>query len=230
VVAQRALIAAALAAMAVGAPPAAARLNQAPESGGITGLVHLVTKSSTRLPADAYGGRTVSIAAERDRSELSNVVVFVKTPASAVQPTRVVIRQRDEEFVPHLVAVTTGSTVEFPNDDLIFHNVFSLSRTATFDLGRYPRGQTKSRVFPQAGLVKVYCHLHSHMSALVRVFDHPYFAIPDRDGRFTIAGLPPRRYDVVAWHERVGEVTLGASVLANHTASLTFSLPVQEAK
>jgi hypothetical protein len=141
-------------------------------------------------------------------------------------PQRATIRQTNEEFVPHVVAVTAGSTVDFPNDDLIFHNVFSLSRAATFDLGRYPRNATKARTFTKPGVVKVFCHLHSHMSAIVRVFSHPYFASPDRNGRFTIEGVPPGRHEVTAWHERAGEVTHMATIEDGGTAELTFSLPL----
>lgn len=201
------------------------------ETGSIGGQVQVVTKSSRRLASPgAYPSRIVGIAGDPEGSELSNVVVYVKTTAAGAAPTRATIRQTNEAFVPHLVAITTGSTVEFPNDDLIFHNVFSLSRAGTFDLGRYPRGRSKSRTFTEPGLVKVYCHLHSHMSALVRVFDHPHFAIPDAQGRFTIAGLTPREYDVVAWHERAGEVTHQATVTAGRAAALSFALPLSEIK
>jgi plastocyanin len=201
------------------------------DTGAVEGQVQIVARSSRRLAsAGAYPGRTIGLAAEHDASELPNVVVFVKTRAAPSSPTRAAIRQTDEEFLPHLVAVTTGSTVEFPNDDLIFHNVFSLSRAGTFDLGRYPRGSSRVRVFTQPGLVKVFCHLHSHMSATIRVFDHPFFAIPGADGRFTIPNLGPGSYDVVAWHERAGEVTLHANVVAGQTARLSFSLPLTDAR
>ena len=80
------------------------------------------------------------------------------------------IAQKDEQFVPHVVAVTVGSTVAFPNQDPIFHNVFSLSRGASFNLGRYPSGSSRSRVFTKPGIVKVFCDIHSQMSAVVRVF------------------------------------------------------------
>jgi plastocyanin len=200
-------------------------------TGAVAGHVRLVAKPTRRLPsAGAYPARTVTVAAAHDTSELANVVVFVKAPVTPAPPMRVSIRQKDEEFFPHLVAVTAGSTVDFPNDDLIFHNVFSLSRAGTFDLGRYPRGQSKGRTFREPGFVKVFCNLHSHMSAVVRVFDHPFFAIPDEEGAFTIAGLPAGRHDVSAWHERVGEVTLATVVSAGRTASLSFSLPLQDLK
>jgi hypothetical protein len=120
--------------------------------------------------------------------------------------------------------------VEFPNDDLIFHNVFSLSRVATFDLGRYPRNTSKARTFAKAGIVKVFCHLHSHMSAIIRVFPHPYFVAPDREGRFTIEGVPAGRHSVTAWHERAGEVTHQAAVDEGGATELTFSLPLTDSE
>lgn len=213
--------------------PRAGRAAAAPataETGTIEGRVHLVTPSSRRLAsAGAYPGRVVELAANHNLSELGNVVVSVKFRATASAPMRAEIRQVDEEFVPHLVAVTTGSTVDFPNDDLVFHNVFSLSRAETFDLGRYPQGHSKSRTFNVPGLVKVFCHLHSQMSAIVLVLDHPYFAIPDADGRFSIA-VPAGDYEVAAWHERVGEVDRRASVTAGRATSLTFSLPIADVR
>lgn len=216
-----------------GAPSAhpARAVAPAAETGSVAGQVQIVAKPSRRLPsAGAYPTRTVSVAVEHDASELANVIVFVKAAATPAPAVRAAIHQKGEEFLPHVVAVPVGSTVEFPNDNLIFHNVFSLSRAATFDLGRYPRGQSKHRTFTAPGLVKVYCNLHSHMNAVIRVFDHPYFAVPDSQGHFRINGLAPRAYDVVAWHERVGEVTLGAAVTAGQSATLSFSLPLQDVK
>jgi plastocyanin len=199
-------------------------------TGSLTGRVHVVSHPARRLAtAGVYPGRIVGIQTDRETSELDNVIVFVNatTRVDSV-PQRVSIRQTNEEFVPHVVAVTAGSTVEFPNDDLIFHNVFSLSRVATFDLGRYPRNASKARTFTKPGVVKVFCHLHSHMSAIVRVFPHPYFAVPDRNGRFTIPDVPVGRVEVTAWHERAGEVTRSASVEDGSAAELTFSLPLTD--
>ena len=199
-------------------------------TGVLTGRVHVVAHPARRLAtAGAYPGRVVGIQTDRDTSELDNVIVFVNS-ATRVEsaPRRVTIRQVNEEFVPHVVAVSAGSTVEFPNDDLIFHNVFSLSRTATFDLGRYPRNTSKARTFTKPGVVKVFCHLHSHMSAIVRVFSHPYFATPDRNGRFTIPDVPAGRHEVTAWHERAGEVTHTATIDRSGTTELTFSLPLTD--
>jgi plastocyanin len=199
-------------------------------TGSLTGRVHVVSHPARRLAtAGVYPGRIVGIQGDRDTSELDNVIVFINSSMRVDSAARqVAIRQTNEEFVPHVVAVTVGSTVEFPNDDLIFHNVFSLSRTATFDLGRYPRNASKARTFTKPGVVKVFCHLHSHMSAIVRVFSHPYFVSPDRDGRFTIPDVPAGRLDVTAWHERAGEGTHAANIEAGGTTELTFSLPLTD--
>jgi plastocyanin len=171
----------------------------------------------------------VTVTPKRESSELENVIVYVRRlRPSPSAPRHAEIRQVNEEFVPHIVAVTTGSRVEFPNDDVIFHNVFSLSRAGTFDLGRYPRHASKSRTFNTPGIIKVFCHLHSHMNAVVRVFDHPHFAIPGPDGRFTIAGLEPGSHELAAWHERVGEATVSVVVVASEATETEFSLPLTD--
>src|SRR5204863_5113290 len=103
-------------------------------------------------------------------------------------------KQQDETFVPHVLAMTRGSTVNFPHADPFFPNVFSLSTAASFNLGRYPQGQSKSQLFPRAGLVKVYCNIHSHMSAAIMVFDHPYFTIPEIDGAYELRNVPAGQY------------------------------------
>ena len=158
-----------------------------------------MTRPSRRLSsAGAYPGRIVTVGPAGAGSELPNVIVFVDLPAGEPSaPTHATIRQTNEVFVPRVAAVTRGSTVDFANDDAIFHNVFSLSRAATFDLGRYPRGESKSRRFDRPGVVKVFCHLHSHMTALVRVFDHPY----SRCALTPTAGScsPTCRRDATAW-------------------------------
>jgi hypothetical protein len=125
-----------------------------------------------------------------------------------------------------VLAIARGTTVDFPNDDPIFHNVFSLSSAATFDLRRYPQGESRSQQFTKAGLVKVYCHIHSHMSATILVLDHPYFTIPQADGTFDLPAVPTGEYTVVAWHERVGERRAAVRVERGKAATVELSLPV----
>jgi hypothetical protein len=139
---------------------------------------------------------------------------------------RAEIRQRNENFVPRVVAVTVGSTVDFPNDDPIYHNVFSLSRTKTFDLGRFPKGKSRGETFDKPGVVKVFCQIHSHMSATVLVFDHPWFAIPDEQGNFDLSGVPPGMHQITAWHERLGDTTMPLRVEPGRPATVDFVLPI----
>ena len=101
-------------------------------------------------------------------------------------------------------------------------SVTSLSRSATFDLGSYPKGQTKSHVFRRAGLVKVYCHIHSHMSASIMVFDHPFFTIPRPDGTFSLDAIPKGTYQVSAWHERIGQHSQPVRIEAGRTSEIQF--------
>jgi plastocyanin len=159
-------------------------------------------------------------------------VVYLSRPAfrGALPATRSAIRQGREEFAPRVVAITRGSTVDFPNADPIFHNVFSLSGAATFDLGRFPQGQSRSVTFTKPGLVKVFCHLHSHMSASILVLDHPYFTIPEPDGTFTLPAVPAGKHTLVGWHERVGERSTTVDVQPGEAASVEILLPVEDVR
>jgi hypothetical protein len=141
---------------------------------------------------------------------------------------RAAVRQRDETFTPRVVAVTVGSDVEFPNDDSIYHNVFSLSRAKNFNLGRYPRGETRRVRFDRPGIIKVFCEIHSHMSATVIVFDHPWFTVPDENGQFELPPIPPGDRQITAWHERLGDTTLSVRVEPGRTLQADFVLPVPE--
>ena len=146
--------------------------------------------------------------AARDVPDRKRSVVYLETaPQAAFEtpaPGRAVLDQRNETFVPYVLAVTVGSTVDFPNSDVTFHNVFSLSKTRAFDLGRYSRGKSKAVRFDRPGVVQVFCDIHSHMSAFILVFAHRYFAVTDRSGGYAIPGVPPGTYVLAVWHE--GEV------------------------
>ncbi len=201
-------------------------------SGAVSGRITLTARiRGAALPTNAYLPRAVSVPARNaDKSELRNVVVYLKgAPYAGAPPVmRRQIRQEHEAFVPRVIAVTRGSTVDFPNGDPFFHNVFSLSAASTFDLGRYPDSQSRSRQFTKAGLVKVYCHIHSQMSASILVLDHPYFTTPDEEGGFALPDLPPGDYSLVAWHERVGQQVSKVSVQPGQTATVEIKLPVVE--
>ena len=111
------------------------------------------------------------------------------------------MNQRNETFLPHVLAVDAGAVVDFPNNDATYHNVFSLSKINKFDLGRYARGKSKSVRFDRPGVVRIFCDIHSHMSAFVLVFSHPYYSTAQADGRYRIDNIPAGTYTVSAWHE-----------------------------
>ena len=195
----------------------------------VRGRVDIGIPITARRPTTAYPTRTVPAPALAPVSERRHVVVYLRDARpQTVPPVRVAIRQKNENFAPRVVAVTVGSEVEFPNDDSIYHNVFSLSRARNFNLGRYPRGDTRGVRFDKPGVVKVFCEIHSHMSATVMVFDHPWFAVPGEDGRYELPPMPTGDRQITAWHARLGDTTLRVRVESGRVAVADFILPVPE--
>lgn len=133
-----------------------------------------------------------------------SVVYLDSAPLQAfeeLRPGRVKMDQRGQQFVPRVLAITVGTTVDFPNSDTTFHNAFSLAPAGPFDLGRYRPGRTRSVRFGRPGIVPVSCDIHSHMSAYILVFNHPFFAVTDDEGRYAIAGVPGGTYTLTVWSE-----------------------------
>lgn len=147
----------------------------------------------------------LGMSASPDGGERRPSVVYLETaPRGAFEEregSRARMDQRHERFVPHVLAITVGTTVEFPNNDATYHNVFSLSRVKSFDLGRYAAGHSKSVRFDRPGIVRVFCDIHSHMSAFILVFSHRFFAVTNEEDRYRIEGVPPGTYTVAVWHE-----------------------------
>ena len=171
--------------------------------GSILGRVDI--SREVAAPARRPDVASLSSPGPRDLPDLRRAVVYIETaPESAFdgrEPRRARMDQRNETFLPHVLAVDAGASVDFPNNDSTYHNVFSLSKTKRFDLGRYARGQSRAVRFDRPGIVRVFCDIHSHMSAFVLVFSHPYYATTESDGRYRIDNLPPGTYTVSAWHE-----------------------------
>jgi plastocyanin len=140
-----------------------------------------------------------------DATDRRRSVVYLETaPRPAFDQRdepRAKLDQRNEAFVPHVLAIVAGTTVDFPNNDQTYHNVFSLSSTKPFDLGRYAAGRSKSVRFDRPGIVRVFCDIHSHMSAFILVFAHRHFAVTDDEGRYRLDNVPPGTYTVIAWNE-----------------------------
>lgn len=164
---------------------------------------------STVTPVDAGTVTGVIRIIVRKGVPAAIAVVYADPIETAAQkaPQRVMLRQRNKTFLPRVMAVQAGSTVEFPNDDDIFHNVFSLSSPAPFDLGLYRAGDTRVRMFAAPGMYRVFCNIHPQMSAFIVVTPSPYATVASADGRFTLE-LPPGRYMLTALSERAAAVSV----------------------
>jgi plastocyanin len=200
------LLLGALAAVALGGSvPSFSAPQTAPRDplGSIRGRVEVKREVVTVEPRPAVaelGMGAPRVPPDRRRS----VVYLASAPQGAfedVERPRAVLDQRNEAFVPFVLAITAGTTVDFPNSDRTYHNVFSFSKAKRFDLGRYARGESKSVRFDEPGVVRVFCEIHSHMSAYILVFAHHYFATTDTEGRYRIDHVPPGSYTVVAWND-----------------------------
>jgi plastocyanin len=189
--------------------------------------VRRVPPAIERRPSVAELGGP-SAPQNHDTSDRARAVVYLQSAPRAAferaEPGRAIMNQRNETFVPHVLAIMTGTTVDFPNNDKIYHNVFSLSKTRSFDLGRYAVGQSKPVRFDQPGIVRVFCDIHSHMNAFILVFSHPFFAVTDPEGRYHIDNVPAGEYAVIAWNEGVSSEARPASVPDGGAAELDFAL------
>lgn len=198
----------------------------AARSGAIRGHVELkrVAPTVERRPTVSELGSPES----RDIPDRSRSVVYLEAaPRGAFEerePGHAVMDQRNETFVPHVLAITVGTTVDFPNSDRIYHNVFSLSKPGRFDLGRYARGGSRSVRFDRPGIVRVFCDIHSHMNAFILVFSHPFFAMTDANGAYRIENVPPGGYNVVAWNEGASSDPKPVTVADGGVSEIDFSL------
>jgi plastocyanin len=156
---------------------------------------------------------------------ISDAVVWLEAPdapRAAVRPPAV-LEQRQLQFFPHVLVVQVGTKVKFPNDDRVFHNVFSYHEGKPFDLGLYPVGTVRDVPFAQPGLSRIFCNIHPQMAAYVMVVDTPYFAVSDEAGRFTIHGVPAGNYPYHAW--RPGGSILNATIDVRAGTSLEVHWP-----
>jgi plastocyanin len=205
----------------------------------ITGAITIkkrLTKRNVTAPVSIYQrGTVVSLgkdAAEDPLAyEMSHVVVYLEGPVEAVpakaeKAPSFTMEQVDRRFSPDMLVVQVGSSVSFPNMDPIFHNVFSLSKPKSFDLGSYDKGQSRTVAFPKPGVVYVYCRLHPNMEATIVVTPNRWYVRPDPQGQYRISDVPPGRYTLVAWHKAAGFFRKQIVVEADRNISADFFIPI----
>ena len=166
----------------------------------------------------------------RSADDLAAAVVWVEGPKLKPKPSSATIEMRNKGFVPRVVVVPVGGTVQFPNTDPVFHNVFSASGENRFDLDLYKKPKSGAQTFQHPGLVRVYCNIHPQMSAFVIVRDNPFWARVGADGSFAIEGVPEGSWTLKAWHERTGETARPLSVPAEGAVEVELSLDASRFK
>ncbi|MDA0204539.1 MAG: carboxypeptidase regulatory-like domain-containing protein [Acidobacteria bacterium] len=206
-------------------------------AGDVSGRIKVVrtlTKTAVLPVATAYRRGVVVAPASNSTgsvaAELGRIAIYLETdlPLSA-NPVTAVIEQRQRRFVTETVVVPKGSRISFPNLDPIFHNVFSLSKTKTFDLGNYPKGSTRFVKLDRPGLVKVYCHLHPDMSAVIMVTPNDHATKPNADGSFSLPNVPPGEHTLVVWHKSAGFFRKPVRLGESGSVVVNFEIPIDKA-
>jgi plastocyanin len=195
---------------------------------GSSGAAHRLGAAPS--PTGAVAGAVTILKDGEPKADRSWVAVYLENvPGTPPASKASAIRQKDLTFLPGVLVVTVGSTVEFPNDDKVFHNVFSVSSAARFDLGLYKSGTKRTVTFKKPGVVDVYCNIHPQMAARIKVLDTAYYAVTGANGAFRIKDVPPGTYPVVAWQahgeEHRGEVTVTPGGVATLAISLVEGKP-----
>ncbi len=184
------------------------------------------------LPAATLSAR-VELVDSREPSvrklkDYSGVVVWLEPvgrPMPAPAPKTFTMAQKGKKFLPHILAIPVGSSVDFPNQDLIFHNAFSNFAGQPFDTGLYAPNTSKKITFRRDGVVRLFCNIHSQMSAVILVLRSPWFAVSKPSGELQISDLPSGDYILKIWHERAGDETL-QKLERRVTLNSSLELPV----
>jgi len=209
----------------------------------VRGTITIERKLTPRNVTPAAGlyqrGSPVALQSDTHENALdyerAHVVVYLEGSSASIsakpiaaEPTTAEMEQQNRRFAPDLVVIPAGSSVSFPNFDPIFHNVFSLSKAKSFDLGNYSKGQTRMVTFPKPGIVAVYCHLHPNMTGTIVVAPNQWAARVDASGQYTLTNVPPGKYTVVAWHKTGGTFRKTIEVTAAHDSIVDFFVPLAE--
>jgi plastocyanin len=180
------------------------------------------------LSAATVTGKVAFVAKRGQHPIAAETLVWLESVGRTTprRPANFQMVTRGKALEPHVLAVPLGSTVEFPNDDPISHNLFSLSPGNSFDLGLYRKGSGKAYKFDKPGLVNVYCNVHPNMSAVIHVMTSPFYTLADAAGTYALPDVPPGKYRLVAWNEQGGqseaEIEVSPAGLVSGSLALTL--------
>jgi plastocyanin len=194
-------------------------------------LVVLCLAFAVPAPAGTVRGRVdVVEKGGKKASDVADAVLWVEGPKVKPRPSSATVTMKGKAFEPRVAVVPVGGTVEFPNQDPIFHNVFSVSGENRFDLDLYKRPKSRAWTARYPGLVRVYCNIHPQMSAYVLVRDNPFWARPAAGGDFEIPDVPPGTWVLQAWHERTGEASQAVTVPESGAVDVAITLDASKWK
>jgi len=164
-------------------------------------IVTLLLAALSVAGASDVAGVELKGKARRGKKAEASAVVWLEAPnaPATAGKQKAVLSQHNLTFDPHVLAIRVGTTVDFPNDDRVFHNVFSFHDGKKFDLGTYPVGSMKRVVFSKEGVSRIFCNIHPHMAGYVVAVDSPYFSAVEEDGSYTIPSVPPGKYTYHVW-------------------------------
>ncbi|HHT9105844.1 MAG TPA: carboxypeptidase regulatory-like domain-containing protein [Candidatus Wujingus californicus] len=176
---------------------------------------------------DNAGSITGVVTCQKMRNNADAVVFIEKVGENKFDPPaeHAIVDQLNLTYVPRVLAMQKGTTIDFPNSDAVRHNVFSPPTAAIqFNLGTYPTGVVKEVLFDIVGETPLLCNVHAEMAGYVVTFENPYFAITDKDGNYTIEGVPAGKYVVKTWHEKLKELSQEVTVEPGNAATANFEL------
>lgn len=189
-------------------------------------LALLATTQLAHAGSDVRGRVVLDLPGMR-LAEVGPVVVYLAAePGLAAAPpaSTPALHQKHAAFAPSFLAIAAGQSVSMPNDDEIFHNVFSYSKPNDFDLGLYAAGQTREVAFRHPGVVKLYCSIHESMNGAIFVAPTPFFEVAGEGGRFALRDIPPGTHRIRTWNEKLPDTELSIVVPASGVSGLEISL------
>lgn len=154
---------------------------------------------------EVSGKVEIVLKGDKKKTDLDSTIVYLEQPGIKASIPQSELRKpysiitKNKQFTPQAIAIPVGATVDFPNEDAIFHNIFSVSTPNQFDLGLYKGGSSKKHAFDSPGVVKVFCNVHPQMTATIVVVPTSFMVLTDKSGNFSFSDVPPGIYEIKAY-------------------------------